>query len=92
MLLIFPLGHINSINIFLKIHFLNNNFIENPILGRKSTHAFTQIKNIMLKECAQIVIINLEEQRNHGSVIMINYMPKVYVKIVTLIDITRSNR
>jgi len=46
----------------------------------------------MLKECAQIVIINLEEQRNHGSVIMINYMPKVYVKIVTLIDITRSNR
>lgn len=33
-----------------------------------------QKKNIMLKECAIIVIINMEELKNHGFVDMKNYM------------------
>lgn len=33
-----------------------------------------QKKNIMLKECAITVIINMEELKNHGFVDMKNYM------------------
>ena len=44
----------------------------------------------MLRECATIVIINMEEQRNHGIVLMISYMLLECAKIVTLIAITEK--
>ena len=42
------------------------------------------IKLIMLKECATIAIINMEEIKNHGIVPMINFMLQVCAKIVIL--------
>ncbi len=34
----------------------------------------TQKKNIMLKECVVIAIIETEEQKNHGTAVMKNFM------------------
>jgi hypothetical protein len=42
------------------------------------------IKLIMLKECATIAIINMDELKNHGIVLMISFMLQVCVKIVIL--------
>ncbi len=36
----------------------------------------------MQKECVIIVIIKMDEQKNHGNVVIQNYMLMVYVKIV----------
>jgi hypothetical protein len=47
------------------------------------------INNIMLKDYVIIVIINLEEIKNHGNVIMINFMQLECVKIVILIIIIK---
>ena len=40
-----------------------------------------KIKSIMPKVCAQIVIINMEELKNHGNVFMKNFMLVDFVKI-----------
>ena len=44
----------------------------------------------MLKECAITAIINMVEIKNHGTVLMINYMQVVYVKIAISITIIRK--
>jgi hypothetical protein len=38
----------------------------------------------MLKECATIAIINMDELKNHGIVLMISFMLQVCAKIVIL--------
>jgi hypothetical protein len=48
------------------------------------------IENIMLKECVIIVIINLVGLKNHGNVLIKNYMQMDYVKIVISTVITKQ--
>lgn len=47
----------------------------------------TWIENIMLKVCAPTAIIEMEELRNLGTVVIKNYMLKDTVKTVILISI-----
>ena len=49
-----------------------------------------KIKNTMPRECAAIAIINMEELKNHGIVLMKSYMQMECAKIATLILITEK--
>jgi hypothetical protein len=47
----------------------------------------TMINLTTLKECAAIVIINMEELKNHGIVLMINFMLGECAKTAILMNI-----
>lgn len=49
------------------------------------------IKHIMLKVCATIAITNMDAQKSHGTVHMINFMLQECVKIATLTTIIVKN-
>ena len=55
----------------------------NIFLEKKIVNACILIENIMQKECVITVITNMAELKNHGIVLIKNYMLKVYAKIVT---------
>ena len=57
------------------------------ILERKSIVVDIKIKNTMPKECAAIVIINMEELKNLGTVLMRSFMLTECAKIAISIHI-----
>lgn len=52
-------------------------------LAKNKTNVVMMINFTMQKVCATTVTTNMEEQRNHGIVLMINYMQQECAKIVT---------
>lgn len=53
-------------------------------LSLELNYVIIRINHIMLRICVAIAIINMEEIKNHGNVIIKNCMPEDYVQHVTL--------